>query len=228
MTFIRNATHWILSLLFILLVLLTSIRLLLTPLFLEFEYNKPAFPVDTYGFSTEDRLYYARYAVDYLLNDEDINYLADLTFENGDQLFIERELSHMIDVKMLVQLMLNIWYAILLIVFIAILFFILRNNSIKIYLFLQHGSILTLGFIGIILISLGISFSALFTGFHRIFFEGDTWIFLYSDSLIRLFPMKFWQDAFILIGVISILLSCAALVISRIAIRKLSKKDPSL
>jgi len=227
MTFIRNVLHWLLSILFMLLILLTSIRMLLTPLFLEIEYNKPAFPPDTYGFSTEDRLYYARYAVDYLLNAEDINNLADLTFENGDQLFIERELSHMIDVKMLVQLMLKVWYAIFLIIVLAILIFILRNNSTKIYIFLQRGGFLTLGFIGFILISLGISFSALFTGFHRIFFEGDTWIFLYSDSLIRLFPMKFWQDAFILIGVISILLSCAALLISRIASRKLSRKDLS-
>jgi len=42
--------------------------------------------------------------------------------------------------------------------------------------------------------------NALFTSFHRIFFSGDTWLFLYSDSLIRLFPIPFWQDAFIIMG----------------------------
>ena len=33
-----------------------------------------------------------------------------------------------------------------------------------------------------------------FTTFHRIFFAGESWIFPYSDTLIRLFPMRFWAD----------------------------------
>jgi uncharacterized membrane protein len=36
-----------------------------------------------------------------------------------------------------------------------------------------------------------------FTFFHTLFFEGDSWLFYYSDSLIRLFPIRFWQDAFL-------------------------------
>ena len=39
-----------------------------------------------------------------------------------------------------------------------------------------------------------LSWDAFFTTFHRMFFEGDTWIFRYSDTLIRLFPIRFWQD----------------------------------
>ena len=30
--------------------------------------------------------------------------------------------------------------------------------------------------------------------FHRIFFAEGTWIFLRSDTLIRLFPIQFWID----------------------------------
>jgi uncharacterized membrane protein len=41
------------------------------------------------------------------------------------------------------------------------------------------------------------AFGILFVGFHRIFFEGDTWLFLYTDTLIRLFPVRFWQQAFL-------------------------------
>ena len=29
---------------------------------------------------------------------------------------------------------------------------------------------------------------------HRLFFEGSTWIFPRSDTLIRLFPNRFWID----------------------------------
>jgi uncharacterized membrane protein len=31
-----------------------------------------------------------------------------------------------------------------------------------------------------------------FESFHRIFFEGDTWRFPSSDTLIRLYPDEFW------------------------------------
>jgi integral membrane protein (TIGR01906 family) len=37
-----------------------------------------------------------------------------------------------------------------------------------------------------------------FTLFHELFFTGDSWLFQYSDTLIRLFPIRFWEDAFLL------------------------------
>ena len=50
-----------------------------------------------------------------------------------------------------------------------------------------------------------LAFRAFFTAFHRVFFEGDTWLFHYSDTLIRLFPERFWQDAFLWLGGLSLL-----------------------
>ena len=47
-------------------------------------------------------------------------------------------------------------------------------------------------------------FWALFEGFHAIFFEGDSWLFLYSDTLIRLFPIRFWQDTFLFAALIAV------------------------
>ena len=58
-----------------------------------------------------------------------------------------------------------------------------------------------MGLIGVLILFWVINFKQLFTSFHRIFFEGDSWLFLFSDTLIRLFPMRFWQDVFIMIGV---------------------------
>jgi integral membrane protein (TIGR01906 family) len=52
-----------------------------------------------------------------------------------------------------------------------------------------------------------INFDWLFTAFHHIFFTGDTWLFFYSDTLIRLFPMEFWMNLFIALGFFSILFS---------------------
>lgn len=48
-------------------------------------------------------------------------------------------------------------------------------------------------------------FWAFFEGFHSLFFEGDSWLFLYSDTLIRLFPLRFWQDTFLFAAGIAVL-----------------------
>src|SRR5688572_32321349 len=87
-----------------------GLRLLLSPLFLQIEYNMPYFPPDEFGFTKEDRLKWAPYALDYLTNNEDISYLGDLKFENGAPLYTERELSYMVVVKLVTQSALRAWY----------------------------------------------------------------------------------------------------------------------
>jgi integral membrane protein (TIGR01906 family) len=77
------------------------------------------------------------------------------------------------------------------------------------------GGYLTLGLIGLSLVGILVGFSGFFTGFHRLFFTGDTWLFQYNDSLIRLFPMKLWQDGFTAAGVLSGILGLAAALLPR-------------
>lgn len=49
--------------------LVLAVRAVTSPLFLWVEYNRPGFPPgDGYGFSTDDRMTYGSYAVDYLSN----------------------------------------------------------------------------------------------------------------------------------------------------------------
>ena len=72
---------------------------------------------------------------------------------------------------------------------------------------LRDGSLLTLGLLGIVGAYMVFNWRDFFTTFHRIFFKGDTWTFPYSDTLIRLFPIRFWRDSFIAVGVITILIS---------------------
>jgi integral membrane protein (TIGR01906 family) len=184
--------------------LMSSIRILLIPyLYLDFEYNTPGFPPDTYGFTLQDRLHWSKISMDYLLNDQGISWLADQKLADGSPLYTDRELSHMLDVKNLIQAMFVAWW-IMLAAFIGIGLISWRLKGIKRYWkALSSGGWLTIGLIFAILIFVVISFNTLFTDFHRIFFSGNTWLFLFSDTLIRLFPMQFWQDAFIWMGVIT-------------------------
>jgi len=185
--------------------LMTSIRLLLTPLFVQVEYRMPGFPPDVYGFSLDDRLHWSRISVEYLLNNAGIEFLANERLPDGSPLYNERELSHMLDVKILVQQMITAW-RILAAVLAGLCIWAWRGRWLRVFISgLGLGGRLTIGLIGLILLGVAVSFRALFTGFHLLFFEGDTWLFAYTDSLIRLFPMRFWQDAFIFMGVFTLL-----------------------
>lgn len=176
---------------------LTSLRLLLSDAFVHIEYRLPGFPQDIYGFTLEDRLHWAPVALDYLLNNEGIEFLGDLEFDDGSQVYNQRELQHMLDVKRLTQVALGVWYGGLACV--IVLGFVLYRTERKeiFWAGLRQGAKIMLWFLLALTIALILSFSFVFVGFHRIFFEGDTWLFLYSDTLIRLFPERFWRDVFI-------------------------------
>lgn len=188
-----------------------GLRVLLTPLFLKIEYNMPYFPPDEYGFTKEDRLRWAPYALDYLTNNEDISYLADLKFDDGTPLYNERELSHMDDVKLVTQGSLRVWY-ITLALLLALGIWAWFGGWWQTYLlglmrggWLMIGLAVTIGLIVVVGIAINPNiFWSFFAGFHSLFFEGDSWLFEFSDTLIRLFPIRFWQDAFLWAAVIAL------------------------
>lgn len=188
-----------------------ALRVLLTPVYYTIEYNLPYFPEDEYGFTLQDRLKWAKPSVEYLVNDDDISYLGSLKFEDGTPIYGERELRHMQDVKQVVQGSLRVWY-VSNVILLVLAIFALRNKWLPAYLNgLRRGGwwmillAMTLGLIAGagILLNPDI-FWQFFSWFHSLFFEGDTWLFAYSDTLIRLFPIRFWQDAVIAMAVIAL------------------------
>ncbi len=196
---------WLVAILVPAALLLTSVRLLLTPAFVAVEYRLPGFPEDSYGMTFERRLEYAPIALDYLLNDEGIDFLGDLRFADGSPLFNARELSHMVDVKVLTEQVLAVWYG-LLVLLIGLGLWAWRADWLSGYRrMLMRGGQITAGLILVLLLYVALSFQQLFVAFHRIFFESDTWLFLFSDTLIRLFPLRFWQDVFIALGLFTLL-----------------------
>lgn len=183
------------------LLVLVSVRVAMTPAFLYFEYTRPGFPEDVYGFTMEDRLQYAPYAVDYLLNGEEITYLSSLRFPDGSSMYNARELQHMRDVKAVTQ----IAYLVAIVGGLAAVlaaYLLGREPSSRrdLRAGLFNGSIMTLGIIIAIVLAAVINWDFFFTGFHGLFFESGTWRFAYADTLIRLFPEQFWFDAALLIG----------------------------
>lgn len=198
--------QWYITLTFPFLLVMLSVRLVMTPLFLQIVYNRPGFPEDFYGFTTQDRLAYAPGALEYLLNGEDITFLSNMRFPTGESLYNARELRHMRDVKTVTQ------YAYLVVIISSLLALFsglilasrpktlghLRQG-------LMYGALFALALVASIVIVAIVNWNIFFTGFHQLFFEGGTWRFEYSDTLIRLFPEQFWFEAALTIGGLTVI-----------------------
>lgn len=186
------------------LLILGNIRLVMTETYLRIEYYKPDFPADTYGFTLSDRLYYAPFALQYLLNDAEIDYLGSLTLPTGGPFYTPDELRHMADVKVVIHAAM-IGLVGVSIATAALILLLMRSadgrQSLRHGLF--RGSILTLTLLGSLLLYVLLDWDNFFTRFHNLFFAEGSWTFDFSDSLIRLFPIRFWQDAALTVGGLS-------------------------
>jgi integral membrane protein (TIGR01906 family) len=200
--------------------LLTSVRLLLTPAFVRLDYGLPGFPQDGYGMRMPERIYWADIALDYLLNDEPIAFLGELRFDNGDAVYNERELNHMLDVKILVEQAMSVWLATLAASLVLLLLIGQFAGWRQAWQAIRSGARATLAIMAALLLLIAAAFQFVFVGFHRVFFQGDTWLFLYSDTLIRLFPERFWLTAFVGIVVGTVGLACLLWLVSRALLRR--------
>lgn len=204
------------------LLVLIAVRLVMTPLFLQFEYNRADFPADPYGFTREDRFTYAPYALDYLLNGAGIEYLGDLKFEDGTALYNADELRHMRDVKTVTQIAFGGALAGGILA-IGAGVYLLRRNAERLRRALFFGALLTLAMVAAIIIVAVVNWEFFFVTFHQLFFQSGTWYFPTSDTLIRLFPEQFWFDAALVIGGITVL---TALVVLGITWRIKNHENP--
>jgi integral membrane protein (TIGR01906 family) len=177
-----------------------SIRVTTGHWFVHWEYGKASFPPDRYGLSTEERTRLIEVCVDYLVTNADITLLSDQRLPDGEPAFNDRELRHMVDVQFVFKrlMMAGVAAALVQVGGIAILLTSERTWR-RAPTALMGGSLLVLGLLGVVGGYMVLNWRSFFTTFHRVFFEGETWLFAHSDTLIRLCPMPLWVDAAVVI-----------------------------
>jgi len=205
----RPALRWLaqayLTLILAPLIVLLIVRIVMTPAFLYFEYTRPGFPDDPYGFTTEERMDYAPYTLRYLLNGEDVEYLADLTLNDGRPMYTLRELQHLRDVKIVTQIAFAAAIGASVLALVVVLYLYYRGDPWQLATSIRNGALFTVALLITIALTAVFNWEFFFTGFHQMFFASGTWQFYYSDTLIRLFPEQFWFDAALTIGGLTIL-----------------------
>ncbi|HUV73124.1 MAG TPA: TIGR01906 family membrane protein [Anaerolineae bacterium] len=174
---------------------LTSLLPLISPAFLRLQYARPDVPPSSI-FTPEERQTVAEAAAHYLISGEGIDYLANITGADGTPLFNDRELTHMVDVKILLgkAIKLDLGLALVLAVSLAILL-VQEETRHRMPFYLVVGALVapTLAVAAMIVVPL--QFGWFFVEFHHLFFAGESWLFPRSDTLIQLFPEQFWFDA---------------------------------
>lgn len=196
-------------------ILMGGVRLIMSPGFPAIEYKRPGFPEDSYGLTLEQRTKWSAYAVNYLTNDEPIDYLGTLQDDSGNAMFRSEELTHMEDVKRVVKGSLFIWYVAVGIA-IGLTFWLAVQKAWREFRSAYRaGAWVTLGLMVAMIVYLAFNFDRLFDQFHRLFFTEGSWLFYTTDTLIRLFPLEFWRDAFLLVGSFTLVAAVLILVITR-------------
>lgn len=209
----------------------SAIRLFINgaELFVSYEYGKELFPEDLAIFSESERERLglqrldqqqreslALVAVDYLQRDEPAEEVIHMLEEQrlpgtNEPLYKPSEISHMVDVKRVTDSIgrLNLLAGAIVL---AGLFLLLRRPQTRRsgYRAILQGGVFTtvlLLFIGLFIV---LAWNLFFVQFHELLFPPGTWTFAHSDSLIRLFPEKFWFDFGVLLSLTALLFGVLA------------------
>jgi len=224
--FISRILKTLLVLFIPIILVLGSARLLATDAYLAFEYGKTSFPPDSYGFTPEQRFDLASSNIHYVRAHLPGDALSKETL-NGAPVYNEREVSHMVDVQSVFQVILRVSQVAFILFLLLGFIFWQRGEYMAFASAIQSGGLLTSGTILTIALLAVFAWQTWFDLFHRFFFVPGSWLFSYSDTLIRLFPVNFWFDATLTISVLSLIGGLILALIGwqwRIAIEKPSRR----
>lgn len=210
---------WLTALIVPFTIIMLGVRLLLMPSFLELEYRMPRFPSDKHGLTAHERIALAKKAVTFLLS-------AQSSVKRlGVAGFNARETKHLDDVRDLIQLLLKLWYLCLALLLLFALIAWFTGHLSAYFLGWYYGGWLTVG----IILALGLlvlfAFDWLFDHFHEFIFPADSWLFYETDMLMRLFPLRFWQDCALYLISISLVGGLILLLIGWVRRRKKRQQD---
>ena len=182
--------------------ILGAARLLATDGYLAFEYGKAGFPPDPYGFTRQQRFILASTNIHYVRAHLPDDELSKQTL-NGVSVYNEREVTHMADVQAVFQIILRIWQAAFILILLLSVVFVQNGKREAFASAIQWGGLLTAGIIFALALLAIFAWQTWFDLFHRVLFVPGSWLFSYTDTLIRLFPIQFWFDATLTISILA-------------------------
>lgn len=166
--------------------ILANVLLFMNPAWLAFQYSQPDFPPSV-RFTAQERSYFGSESIEYVRGNRSLDQFKALG------VYQDREIKHMVDVRLLVD-QVKIILPVIAILLVISLVVLSRQPDTRTFAprSLFNGARLTIGLFLAVGIFAAVGFNTFFTLFHRVFFTGDSWLFLYTDSLIQFYPLPFW------------------------------------
>ncbi len=184
--------------------------------FIDWEYSKADFPKDRYGLDDEYRKHLAKLGLRAVLSDEGMEEFKKAKLPDGRKAFRKREVKHMQDVKDFLTVFFPFVY---LSVAVSALALLVIRDSILIGKTLIFSSLFSFLLITFALIFSLVNYDLAFELFHNYVFDPYSWRFRYTDTLLRIYPMRFWYDGTIFVISFAGLLSFLSLLLGLYLIR---------
>jgi integral membrane protein (TIGR01906 family) len=185
--------------------IVNALRALATDTFVRWELGRDDFPSDRYGLTPDQRETLALTGLESIRpGSTGIVLLERATLPDGSPAFDERELSHMRDVRTLFGGALRGQLVAALVVGVLALGLARTRLRTLVPRGLLAGALATLALAVLAVPVILLGFDGFFTRFHEVFFEGDSWRFNDTDTLIRLYPERLWEDVSRLAAVITV------------------------
>ncbi len=194
-----------------------SSRIVFNEWFIDFEYSKKDFPKDRWNMDNAYRKELAKLGLKAVLSEEGLKEFSEKKFPSGRKAFRKKEVKHMEDVNRFLKIFFPVSYVSFFLWGIG-LFFSQRRWT---YLMMSGLFTLTL-----VLLVGGLSvifYDQAFALFHDTVFGENTWRFRDTDTLLRIYPMKFWFDGTVFVIGISAFLTFGLIFIGLVG-RKIFEK----
>jgi integral membrane protein (TIGR01906 family) len=183
------------------LIVLLWVRIVWNPWFVLWEYSKPDFPPDVYGFTNQQRIEYILQWLDYYNGnqspEEGARFFSQLRLPGTDQpVYTPYDVKHMVDVRLVLDACWRVLVAAGIIVIGGLLALLIpRATRRDGYAAIFMGGLITSLLLTAIILFVALSWRTFFITFHEVLFPAGGWTFDWTSTLIRIFPDRFWFDA---------------------------------
>lgn len=196
-----GVARWLVALAMPALIILLWVRIVWNPWFVQWEYSRPGFPPDQYGFTNQQRIEYILQWIDYYNGsqspEEGAEFFNQLRLPGTDQpLYTEYDVQHMIDVRYVLDAAWRVLAVSAVIVVVGLLALLIPSATRRDgYAAIFMGGLITALLLAAIIVFVLLSWRTFFITFHEVLFPAGGWTFDWTSTLIRIFPDRFWFDA---------------------------------
>jgi integral membrane protein (TIGR01906 family) len=192
------------------------IRIAFNEWFIDWEYSKVDFPKDRYGMDDEYRKKLAKLGLRAVLSEEGMEEFKRAKLPDGRRAFTDREIRHMEDVKRLLDMFFPILYLSTVLCILALVY--LRDRRYVGWTLILSSLFSLLLFVAIGVFSIT-NYELAFELFHNYVFDPYSWRFRYTDTLLRIYPMKFWYDATLFVIGFALFMALSSLAVGTALLR---------